>query len=325
VPPIARPYWAPGGPVMPTMGISGVEARVRFASECTDDLSLSFVAQDPDPRVREAAARNPNMPRIIRDSIGGDTGHTVEDAAAIWFDVWKTDPNEVIAGFASDPRLANVLLARGYFAEDFDDVDTARTWYLAANSIGVLEARANLARLSAAEGDNRAAREWAIPAARQGNQSAQKVLATLGEQADGPSSGGCYIATAVYGSYDAPEVRTLRRFRDEHLALSVAGRAAIAVYYWLSPPIAKRFTRADFLSRSIRRLLDAIVRRLCRRRSRTRPKRRLKTRPPRPDWVGDLLGRLGVDQAAGRGRGSAAPGREGPRCREGHGGCGGAV
>lgn len=31
----------------------------------------------------------------------------------------------------------------------------------------------------------------------------------------------------------------------------------------------------------------------------------LETRPPRPDWVGDLLGRLGVDQAACRGRCSA--------------------
>jgi len=28
------------------------------------------------------------------------------------------------------------------------------------------------------------------------------------------SSAGCYIATAVYGSYNCPEVWTLRRYRD---------------------------------------------------------------------------------------------------------------
>ncbi|MDR0918559.1 MAG: hypothetical protein LBM93_04840 [Oscillospiraceae bacterium] len=33
-----------------------------------------------------------------------------------------------------------------------------------------------------------------------------------------PNSGRCYIATAVYGSYDCPEVWTLRRFRDYILA-----------------------------------------------------------------------------------------------------------
>ena len=32
------------------------------------------------------------------------------------------------------------------------------------------------------------------------------------------NSGGCYVATAVYGSYDCPEVWTLRRYRDYTLA-----------------------------------------------------------------------------------------------------------
>lgn len=35
---------------------------------------------------------------------------------------------------------------------------------------------------------------------------------------------GCYVATAVYGSYDCPEVWTLRRFRDERLAQTWNGR-----------------------------------------------------------------------------------------------------
>lgn len=37
--------------------------------------------------------------------------------------------------------------------------------------------------------------------------------------------GGCYVATAVYGSYDCPQVWTLRRFRDYTLAETWYGRA----------------------------------------------------------------------------------------------------
>ncbi|BCN30374.1 hypothetical protein bsdtb5_16690 [Anaeromicropila herbilytica] len=35
--------------------------------------------------------------------------------------------------------------------------------------------------------------------------------------------GKCYIVTAVYGSYDYPQVWTLRRFRDFYLAKSWYG------------------------------------------------------------------------------------------------------
>jgi hypothetical protein len=35
----------------------------------------------------------------------------------------------------------------------------------------------------------------------------------------------CYIATAVYGDYNAPEVIVLRKFRDERLSKSFLGRA----------------------------------------------------------------------------------------------------
>lgn len=53
------------------------------------------------------------------------------------------------------------------------------------------------------------------------------------------SSGGCFVATAVYGSYDCPEVWVLRRFRDQTLAKSTLGRAFISAYY-LTSPIALR-------------------------------------------------------------------------------------
>lgn len=76
------------------------------------------------------------------------------------------------------------------------------------------------------------------------------------------SNGGCYIATAVYGSYDAPQVRTLRRFRDESLATSAPGRAFVRLYYAVSPSLARRFEPGSVPSRLGRRTLDALVRAL---------------------------------------------------------------
>jgi hypothetical protein len=77
---------------------------------------------------------------------------------------------------------------------------------------------------------------------------------------------GCYIATAVYGSYSAPEVRVLRRFRDETLARSLPGRLFIRAYYRVSPPIAERLKTARRANALVRRALDKWVARLERRR-----------------------------------------------------------
>jgi len=73
------------------------------------------------------------------------------------------------------------------------------------------------------------------------------------------SSAGCYIATMVYGSYDAPEVRVLRRFRDEVLSRSSAGRIFIRWYYKVSPFLVRKLRNYDVIQLIIRRLLSKLV------------------------------------------------------------------
>ncbi|NLL62781.1 MAG: hypothetical protein GX241_00840 [Ruminococcaceae bacterium] len=53
----------------------------------------------------------------------------------------------------------------------------------------------------------------------------------------------CYVATCVYGSYDCPQVWTLRRFRDD-----VLGRAFIRFYYVISPIIVKFFDKTKWFN-----------------------------------------------------------------------------
>ena len=75
----------------------------------------------------------------------------------------------------------------------------------------------------------------------------------------GSSSDGCYIATAVYGSYDCPEVWTLRRFRDEVLRASVLGRLFIRSYYAVSPGLVRHIGSKSLFQKTVKRVLDSFV------------------------------------------------------------------
>ena len=71
--------------------------------------------------------------------------------------------------------------------------------------------------------------------------------------------GGCFIATAAYGSSLNPKVAVLRRFRDQHLLTNAPGRAFVAFYYRNSPPIARFLKERPALRAAVRGALTPVV------------------------------------------------------------------
>jgi len=85
---------------------------------------------------------------------------------------------------------------------------------------------------------------------------------------------GCFVATACYGSYEAPEVVELRRFRDDVLLRSRLGRSGVVLYYGISPPIARMIGRCRLLQVLVRKTLVGPAVNLARRSAAARAGRR---------------------------------------------------
>lgn len=71
--------------------------------------------------------------------------------------------------------------------------------------------------------------------------------------------GGCFIATAAYGSSMAHEINVLRSFRDNVLMRENAGRKFISFYYRFSPTIAKTIEKSRTIKLFTRMVLTPIV------------------------------------------------------------------
>lgn len=71
--------------------------------------------------------------------------------------------------------------------------------------------------------------------------------------------GGCFIATAAFGSYQSRYVKTLREFRDKYLLTNEWGRKFVTWYYRSSPLLADYIAKSEVLKTLVRLLLLPLI------------------------------------------------------------------
>jgi cold shock CspA family protein len=92
--------------------------------------------------------------------------------------------------------------------------------------------------------------------------ASNRQQAILEEERTQQYNKGCFIATAIYGDQDCPEVWEFRQYRDVYLRKRILGRLFIKLYYKVSPSLSKYLSKSDVLIGFIRIVLDYILTRI---------------------------------------------------------------
>jgi len=67
--------------------------------------------------------------------------------------------------------------------------------------------------------------------------------------------GHCYIATACYNDYNAPEVLVFREFRDKYLLKNAFGSSFVKIYYKYSPYLANKLKKHMLINRLVKMII----------------------------------------------------------------------
>lgn len=99
---------------------------------------------------------------------------------------------------------------------------------------------------------------------KSGRLTRQKVETTVNTGAgtmriESKSGATCFVATASYRDANHPDVVFLRRFRDERLRHSIAGRRFIDWYWRTGPRLAKVVDRSEILRIASKTVLRGVV------------------------------------------------------------------
>ena len=206
-------------------------ARVR-----AKDNGGAYAVSDPESITVSTAANNPPIIVSILGTVS-QNGST----SSVTFNVSASDPNGVIVKFEWD----------------FDGngtVDAVTTSSPALYSYTAPGEYNPVVRVT----DNQGATATAATTVDVPTASVNPG-ASVGESSVAGAGGGCFIATAAYGSYLEPEVMVLRSFRDTVLLGNPIGASFVDLYYRLSPPVADFIARHETLKVAARYALTPII------------------------------------------------------------------
>lgn len=249
---------------------------IRSAAIANPSLPVEVLlqlAEDRNASVRAWVGKNPRTPAHALARLAEDNDAMVRGEVANT----PTTPFDLVKALASDPdpTVRNAAIVNPALPEDFilrhaegDPLARQAVANNAATPPSVLRGLANDAEkgVRASVGANPNTPEDVIaqllgdpdPIVRQFTAVNPKMQV----QKQAQSRSGCFVATAVYGSYNAPPVMVLRRYRDERLSKSAAGRLFIGTYYRIGPHLAKLVKHGGRVSRVTKHFLDAVVERL---------------------------------------------------------------
>lgn len=214
-----------------TYNLAGTyNARVR-----AKDNGGAYAVSDPESVTVSTAANKPPIIVSILGTVSQSGSNT-----SVTFNVSASDPNGVIVKFEWDfdgngtidatttsaPALYTYT-APGEYTPVVTVTDNQGATATSMTTVDVTEASVN-------------------PGASVGGSSSGSV-------------GGCFIATAAYGSYLEPEVMVLRSFRDNVLLTNPIGASFVGLYYRVSPPVADFIARHETLKVAARYSLTPIV------------------------------------------------------------------
>ncbi len=209
------------------------EAKVR----ATDNGGAVVVSAPVVISVSSSA----NKPPIVVSILGTVTQNG--NSVSITYDVSASDPNGVIVKFEWD----------------FDGNGTIDATTTSAPALYTYSSSGTYSPVVTVT-DNQGATATSSTTVDVPDVSASSGSGSVSDSGSGSGGkGGCFIATAAYGSYLDPHVEVLRGFRDDVLMENPLGRSFVDFYYMVSPPMADFIARHETLRTAARIVLTPIV------------------------------------------------------------------